>query len=78
MREYLSPYEEVLRELDSSAEGLSSREAAERHEYWMAKFAEWYGRREADCFFNPTSVPLTRYRKDAGLCRMVADEGRDV
>ena len=32
MREYLSPYEEVLRELDSSAEGLSSREAAERLE----------------------------------------------
>ena len=32
MREYLAPYEEVLRELDSSAEGLSSREAAERLE----------------------------------------------
>lgn len=47
------------------------REAAERHEYWMAKFAEWYGRREADCFFNPTSVPLTRYRKDADGWRIL-------
>ena len=32
MKEYLSSYEDVLREQDSSAEGLSGREAAERLE----------------------------------------------
>lgn len=39
------------------------REAEERCTYWDNRISEWYGRKNQALFLNPTSVPLSRFRK---------------